>query len=166
MLGGMTDTPVTPRPATPATRIWVLGLAVVLAALIYVPFYGPLVSVVLPLWTHGKREALWPTASGRASLWCSVAAWVGLWCPALLDLFTPVFWNAGVQISTSWLVIPLCGPDVAAATYAPALVASGVCIVGSSDVVASEAMARLPRRRDGMGPAGRRGLPGRRVLSA
>ncbi len=63
MLGVMTDAPVVPGTAKPAARIWAMALAVILSALIYVPLYGPFLSAVLPLWTHGRRKVV-----GRAGL--------------------------------------------------------------------------------------------------
>jgi hypothetical protein len=108
------------------------SIVVIVAATYTVPFFGLPLSVCLPVLTHQGRRYLWPSASSRTSLACSVLAWVGLWLPALVGFFTPLFYAAGIEISTGWLIIPLAGPDSAAAVLWPSLAAAGVSIVGLS----------------------------------
>lgn len=112
-------------------RAGVFAGAVLLALLTYAaPFYGVALSLALPVVTHLGRRHLWPDACRRTSLVCSLLAWVGLWLPAIVDFSTPLFYNAGIQISTSWLLIPLCGPDSRAAWFVPAAAAATVCALG------------------------------------
>ena len=106
------------------------SMAAVATATYAVPFYGFPLSVALPVLTHQARQRLWPTVSPRTSLVCSVLAWVGLWLPAMLDFFTPLFYANDIGISTSWLIIPLVGPDSAAAVLWPASAATGVMGLG------------------------------------
>jgi hypothetical protein len=113
----------------PASRPAVLAcLTAVIAATYGMPFYGLMLSVLIPLLTRGRQ--LWPSLSQRHRTVWSVVAWVGLWSVAALDLFTPVFYGAGVDVSTSWLVIPLCGPDSQVTLLVPAAVATVTCLVG------------------------------------
>jgi hypothetical protein len=87
-------------------------------------------SVALPVLTHQFRRYLWPSVTPRTSLVFSVLAWVGLWLPGLFGFFTPLFYAAGIEISTSWLIIPLAGPDRMAAVLGPAFAATGVMMLG------------------------------------
>jgi hypothetical protein len=48
----------------------------------------------------------------------------------MVDFFSPVFYSRGIEISTSWLIIPLAGPDSGAAVLWPALAATGVMVLG------------------------------------
>lgn len=102
----------------------------VVAALVYVPFYGPLLSLSLPVLTFIQRENLWPNSPWAASLMCSVLAWICLWWPALGHFF--LGWSLGLssEVSTSWLIIPLCGPVGPWTTLAPAAAAAVLCVVG------------------------------------
>jgi hypothetical protein len=109
----------------------ILAAILAIAAATYaLPFYGLPLSVALPVLTHQARERLWPRVTPRTSLVCSVLAWVGLWLPAMVDFFSPVFYSRGIEISTSWLIIPLAGPDSGAAVLWPALAATGVMVLG------------------------------------
>ena len=124
-------TPAAPAAPTTLARAGVFAAAVLLALLTYAaPFYGFAISLALPVVTHRGRRFLWPATSRQTSLVCSLLAWVGLWLPAIVDFSTPLFFNAGVQISTSWLIIPLCGPDSLAAWFLPAAAAAAVCAGG------------------------------------
>lgn len=95
-----------------------------------VPFLGFPLSLGLPVLTYRVRRFLWPSVTDRASRVCSVLAWVGLWLPALVDFFTPWFYANGMAVSTSWLLIPLAGPDSIDAVLMPALAATGVIMLG------------------------------------
>ena len=94
------------------------------------PFVGLPISLALPLITHGSRRYLWSSVSPRTSLICSILAWTGLWLPGLADFLTPLFYLAHIEISTTWLILPLCGPANLAATTLPALAATAVCTIG------------------------------------
>ena len=108
----------------------VIGIVSVAAAAYAVPFWGPMASLLLIALTHGARRLLWPSASEARSAIVSVVAWVGLWLPGLLDLFTPLLHEAGVSSSTTWLTLPLCGPERLADHFLPAAAATGVCLLG------------------------------------
>lgn len=95
-----------------------------------VPSLGLLASLCLPLVTHRFRHHLWPEASTARSIGWSVLAWAGLWAPALTDLFTPAFRAAGVDVSTTWLVIPLCAPTGLGAVVVPAVASAVTCGAG------------------------------------
>jgi hypothetical protein len=124
-------TPHAPAPPTTRARAGVFAGAVLLALLTYAaPFYGVALSLALPVVTHLGRRQLWPAASRRTSLLCSLLAWVGLWLPAIADFSTPLFHEAGFQVSTTWLMIPLGGPDILTAWFVPAVAAAAVCALG------------------------------------
>ena len=123
----------TPRQR-PSARQARSGVAFGIAALVLVgyatPLLGPLVCLGLPFLTHSLRRRLWPEASiGRSIAW-SLLAWVGLWLPGLVGLFTQVFSPAGVEVSTSWLLIPLCAPQNIGAVLLPAMAAALTCLAG------------------------------------
>ena len=130
-------TPATPAAPTTRARAGVVAGAVLLVLLTYAaPFYGVALSLTLPLLTHARRRYLWPSASRRASLLCSLLAWLGLWLPAVVDFTTPLFYDAGIQLSTSWLLIPLCAPDRLAAWFVPAAAAAVVGALGLAGAMA------------------------------
>lgn len=108
----------------------VVGLVLIVATAYALPLLGLLFSVVLPLATHASRRHLWPDASQGLSLIWSLLAWAGLWLPGFIDLFTPVFVTAGAEVSTTWLIIPLCAPSGSAAVLIPALAAAVCCLAG------------------------------------
>ena len=100
-------------------------------ALVYaVPFLGLVLSMALPALTHACRGFLWGAASRSESLVGSVLAWVGLWLPALTYFFTGWTAAAPAEQSTSWLIIPLCGPIGPWTTLAPAAAATAVGLIG------------------------------------
>jgi hypothetical protein len=135
--GGPMTTPHAPAPPTTRARAGIFAGAVLLALLTYAaPFFGFVLSLALPVVTHRGRRYLWPSTSRRTSLVCSLLAWVGLWLPAIVDFSTPLFYEAGLQVSTSWLIIPLCGPDSPAAWFVPAVAAATVCALGLAAAMA------------------------------
>ena len=135
--GGSMTTPHTPAAPATRARAGIFTGVVLLVLLTYAaPFYGVTLSLILPFLTHAKRRHLWPSTSRRTSLLCSLLAWVGLWLPAVVDFTTPLFYEAGVQISTSWLIIPLCGPDSLTAWFVPAAAAAVVCALGLAGAMA------------------------------
>jgi hypothetical protein len=115
------------------TSAAVVALIAAVAGCAYaIPLIGLPLSLILPLLTHRLRRYLWSPVPSRSSLIWSLVAWAGLWWPALLGLFTPLLSWAGIEISTSWLIIPLCGPDNLAAVIVPALAAAVVCALGAA----------------------------------
>ena len=124
MLSAHTPASSTTRLARIGVFAAVLGIALATYA---VPFLGFLLSMTLPVVTDAARRHLWPTVSRRTSLVCSMLVWVGLWLPAIVGFFIPLL---GVEISTTWLIIPLCGPDTPAAWFLPALTATAVVTLG------------------------------------
>jgi hypothetical protein len=121
-----------------STRRYVLllaGLVAVAVAAYTIPFFGFPLSVLLGVLTHQARQRLWPGVSPRTSVIWSVLAVVGIWWPAVVDMggafvaFNP-FYDRGIIISTSWLLLPIGGPDNTAAWVWPALVAAGVLLLG------------------------------------
>ena len=121
------------------------GMVAVAVVTYLVPFFGFPLSVLLPVLTHQARQRLWPTVSDRTSVVCSVLAWVGLWWAAVVDMggafigWSP-FYDRGIEISTSWLLLPLAGPDNGAAWLWPPLAAAGVMVLG----LAMSALVRRP----------------------
>ncbi len=92
--------------------------------------------------THTLSRYLWPQASSAHSIGWSLLAWAGLWLPDLVGIFTSAFNADGVDISTTWLIIPLCAPTGFSAVRVPALAAavtaSSACwvlLTGPLDVV-------------------------------
>lgn len=127
----MKSSPLTLRSSAFNRSVVVLGIATLVAIAYAVPFYGFPISLCIPVVTHKARHHLWPDASKTASKRLSIAAWVGLWMPALLDLLTPVFYNAGMEVSTTWLIIPLCGAVGRNVVVLPALAAGVTCLAGA-----------------------------------
>lgn len=115
----------------------VVGLALVGFIAYAVPFYGFLASLCLPFMTHACRRHLWPESSTIYSSVWPLLVWLGLWLPGLVDFFTPAFYAAGVEVSISWLIIPLCAPSDASAVLVPSLVAGATCLVGLLGTVAT-----------------------------
>jgi len=89
------------------------------------PFRGFWLSLFVPFVLYFTRRELWGAAAPRGRL-LAVLVWVGLWLPAVSYFFTGWYWVlTGDEISTAWLLIPLCGPNnVVVATWVPALVAT------------------------------------------
>ena len=121
-------------PRNPSARLAQTGLVFGIAMLVLIayamPFVGLLTSLCLPFVTHTSRRHLWPEASNTYSIVWSLLAWAGLWLPGLVDFFTPAFYAAGVEVSTTWLIIPLCGPTGLSAVLVPALAAAVTCLAG------------------------------------
>ena len=117
------------------------GIAMLVFIGYALPFFGLFASLCLPLVTHTARRYLWPEAPNAYSIGWSLTAWVGLWLPGLLSVMTPLFagpeGDGGLEISTGWLVIPLCGPDSLNAVLLPALAASATCLAGLLGAVAT-----------------------------
>ncbi len=110
------------------------AVATVVLVAYALPFLGLLASLALPFATHAARGYLWPDAlSGRSITW-SLMAWAGLWLPSLLSILTQVFAGSegagGLEVSTLWLVLPLCAPDSLYAVLLPALAAAVTCLAG------------------------------------
>lgn len=105
------------------------------------PFFGFFASMCVPLLTHAARRYLWPETPSAYSIAWSVMAWVGLWLPAVLSFFTPALAGpeegGGFEVSTMWLVIPLCAPDSLNALLLPALAAAVTCLAGLLGTVAT-----------------------------
>jgi hypothetical protein len=101
-------------------------MALCVAVAYGIPFLGFLVSGPLILATVvTRRRILWPAGTpGRGPFFGGVVAVTGLWLPGLLGFVTPVFYWLGVEVSTSWLIIPLCGPELAVTWVLPAVAAS------------------------------------------
>ncbi|MBA2560617.1 MAG: hypothetical protein H0V07_12185 [Propionibacteriales bacterium] len=108
----------------------VFGIAVLVLIAYAVPFFGLLASLCLPFVTHTSRRHLWPEASNTYSIVWSLLAWAGLWLPGLVDFFTPAFDAAGMEVSTTWLIIPLCAQTGLSAVLVPALAAAVTCLAG------------------------------------
>jgi hypothetical protein len=97
-----------------------------------VPFFGPLISLTLPIITLRLRRPLWGSTPWTISSLSSWLAWVGLWLPALLSLATPLFYFANLNSSTGWLILPLCGPESTTAWVVPPLASAAVCAGGAT----------------------------------
>jgi len=123
--------------ARPTRTGLVIGLVLVVLIAYAVPFIGLLASLGLPLATHTSRRHLWPEASNIHSMTWSLLAWVGLWLPGLVDFFTPALYTAGVEVSTTWLIIPLCAPSDSNAVLIPALASAVTCLAGLLGAVAT-----------------------------
>ena len=104
-----------------------LGIAVLVFTAYAVPMLGFLASLSLPFVTHAARRYLWPAATRAYSVVWSLMGWAGLWLPALLSVVTLVSAGSeeggGLEVSTVWLVLPLCSPDSLNAVLLPALAA-------------------------------------------
>ena len=96
-----------------------------------VPFYGILLSLAVPTVMYIGRRELWNATARRIPL-IAVLVWIGLWLPAISYSLTG--WYAmltGRDLSTAWLLIPLCGPTpIVVGTLVPALAAAVVFAVG------------------------------------
>ena len=124
-------------PAFLARTGIVVGIALVVLIAYALPLFGLLASLCLPLATHASRRHLWHEASITSSVVWSLVAWAGLWLPGLVDLFTPAFSAAGVEVSITWLIIPLCAPSGLNAVLLPALAAALTCLAGLLAAVAT-----------------------------
>lgn len=126
-------------PRNPSARLVqvgaVFGIAVLILIAYAVPFLGLLASLFVPLMTHTSRRHLWPEASKTHSIIWSLLAWAGLWLPGLVGIFTSSFYAAGVEVSTTWLIIPLCAPTGLTAVLIPALAAAATCLAGLTAAV-------------------------------
>lgn len=124
-------------PTKPPRLAWTgvsCGIAVVVFVAYATPFVGFLASMSLPFVTHTARRHLWPEASPARSIIWSLMAWIGLWLPALVSLVVLVSIGSevgdGFEISTMWLVMPLCAPDTLNALLLPAAAAAVTCLAG------------------------------------
>ncbi len=128
----MTTSPLTVpsgRTVRPGT---VVAISLMIALAYAIPLIGPVASLALPFALHAWRRQLWPDASGRSSRAWACAAWVGLWTPALLFLTAVLVTGedvAGADVSTAWLLLPLCAPSGLDAVLLPALVAGGTVLL-------------------------------------
>jgi hypothetical protein len=126
-------------PARVARTGVLFGITILVFIAYALPFFGLFASLGLPFVTHSYRRYLWPQASKTRSLTWSLVAWVGLWLPGLLYFFTPVFDGAlaGKEVSTFWLMIPLCAPDSLNAVLLAALAAAVTGLAGLLGSVAT-----------------------------
>lgn len=108
----------------------IAGIAILVLVAYAAPFFGLVASLCIPFVTHMFRRHLWPEASNIHSISWSLLAWVGLWLPAVVGFITPGFFADGVDVSTSWLIIPLCAPTALSAVVVPALAATVTCLAG------------------------------------
>ena len=78
------------------------------------------------------------TGSGERrppTLRVALLARVGLWLPAISYFFTGWYWAlTGRDLSTAWLLLPLCGPDNRAGLIVPAIAATALFAAGNPDV--------------------------------
>lgn len=121
-------------PRNPSTRVaqaGVVGGAALLVFIAYtVPPFGLLASLGLPYLTHTARRQLWPEASTTRSLVWSLLAWAGLWLPGVIGFLAQGFYASSVEVSTTWLLLPLCAPTGLSAVLLPALAAAVTCLAG------------------------------------
>jgi hypothetical protein len=105
------------------------------------PFFGIWLSLAVPFAVHFGRRQLWGAAALRSPL-LAVLVWVGLWLPALSYSLTGWYWAlTGRDLSTAWLLLPLCGPEnIVVGTLVPAVAAAVVFAVG----LALSTLARRP----------------------
>jgi hypothetical protein len=96
-----------------------------------VPFFGIWLSLAVPIAVHLGRRELWNAAVPRTPL-LAVLVWVGLSLPAISYFFTGWYWTlTGRDLSTAWLLLPLCGPEnIVVGTLVPALAAAVMFAVG------------------------------------
>ena len=96
-----------------------------------VPFYGILFSLAVPIVMYIGRRELWDAAVRRIPL-IAILTWIGLWLPAFSYSLTGWYWMlTGRDLSTAWLLIPLCGPTpIVVGTLVPALAAAVVFAIG------------------------------------
>ena len=125
--------------SNPSARVARAGVLFGITMLVFVayalPFFGLLASLSLPFVTHTARRYLWPEAPSGYSIAWSLMAWAGLWLPSMLSIFTPVFGGSGaggggLEVSTVWLVVPLCAPVSLNAVLLPALAAAVISLAG------------------------------------
>ena len=120
-------------PVRPPQRArWtVTALLVAAVALAYgLPLVGVWLSLAVPVALHLGRRLLWGSAAPPRALLAALV-WLGLWLPALSHAFTGWYWLlSGRDLSTAWLLFPLCGPEGSAAVVLPALVAAAVFAAG------------------------------------
>jgi hypothetical protein len=131
------------QPTAPTRRNVVVACALLtlsVAVAYGVPFFGFLLSVVIPVIAIGQRDVLWPTVPRRVVNIAAILALMGLWLPALVDFFTPFFYARGMEVSTGWLIIPLCGPEDLVTWVLPAVAAALLVGVG----VAFSVLRRTP----------------------
>ena len=121
-----------PEPAVDRRPLGACALLVGGVALAYgVPALGFWLSLALPVVLHGGRRRLWGAAAPRRPL-IAALVWVGLWLPAVSYVLTGWYWAlTGRDLSTAWLLLPLCGPEnLVVGTVVPALAATAVFAVG------------------------------------
>jgi hypothetical protein len=96
-----------------------------------VPFLGVLISLAVLIALLVVRRELWDADAGRIRL-IAVLVWVGLWLPAFSYSLTGWYWVlTGRDLSTAWLLLPLCGPTpFVVGTLLPALAAAVAFAVG------------------------------------
>ena len=140
--GASMTLPLLRNPSTRPARIGVpLGIAVLVFIAYALPLLGFLASLSLPFVTHAARRYLWPEATSAHSMVWSLMGWAGLWLPALLSILTLVFAGSEedgrLEVSTIWLVMPLCSPESLNAVMLPALAAAVTCLAGLLGAVAS-----------------------------
>jgi hypothetical protein len=113
-------------------RLWLSAAIVAIVFLGYsVPFYGLPISLAVPIVLLVARREFWGAAVPRSAL-LAVLVWIGLWLPAISYFFTGWYWYlTGHEISTGWLLIPLCGPvPYVVGTLVPATAATVVFAAG------------------------------------
>ena len=94
------------------------------------PFFGIWLSAVILLAVHLRRRRLCGAGAPRRPL-LAVLVWLGLWLPAISYSLTGWYWEvAGRDLSTAWLLLPLCGPEGMAGLVVPAVVATLVFAAG------------------------------------
>jgi hypothetical protein len=121
----------------PRSTRWILLIMVLVAGLSYgVPFFGLPISLCLPALTVIFREQLWSGVPLSHSVACSVVAWIGLWWPGITHILTGSNLGMSTEISTSWLIIPLCGPLGGGTVIIPALAAAAICGAGLAAAIA------------------------------
>jgi hypothetical protein len=93
--------------------------------------YGFLLSLAVLIALLVVRRELWGAAVPRSALLVLVV-WVGLWMPGISHFLTGWYWTlTGREVSTAWLLLPLCGPvPYLIGTLAPAVAAAVVFAVG------------------------------------
>lgn len=114
------------------TRIWLDAVILGSVFLGYaIPFLGIVLSVVAPTVVLSARREVWDVGLRRAAL-LAVFVWIGLWLPAILSFFTDWVWLlTESDHSTTWLLLPLAGPEnLVVGTLVPAAAAVVVFAVG------------------------------------
>ncbi len=129
----------------PPARLAQTGVPCGIAVLVFIaytlPFLGFFASLSLPFVTHAARRYLWPEAPRALSIAWSLLGWAGLWLPALLSTYALVSTGSeeggGFEVSTVWLLMPLCAPDSLNAVLLPALAAAAACLAGALGTTAT-----------------------------